>query len=172
MAALTKETLAVNWEPIAKKMRVVNLTLPLAIVVPALVVSALSKSTRGLTLYPGRPGLAIGVALLATSAALGYLLLGPAGVAGPVLSFWFVGTYGAATCAASLRPTAFVKPICARCRLLPIIKEHESIHLAGVASEKEVWGSMMTRHSVKSLGLDGDPNICSFCPIPKRLSGH
>ena len=70
----------------------------------------------------------------------------------------------------SLRPTAFVKPICLKCRLLPVIEEHEAIHLSGVSSENEVWESMRSRHSVESLSLSGDPAICPFCPIPKRLS--
>jgi len=104
------------------------------------------------------------------SAAVGYLLLGPAGVLGPVLSAWLLGTAGAAMLASARTPTAFVKPICTACRLLPVIKEHEAIHLAGVSSERKVWGSMKSRHSAKSLELEGDPAICSFCPIPKRLA--
>ena len=72
--------------------------------------------------------------------------------------------------ASSLTPTAFVKPICLACRLLPVIEEHEALHLSGVASESAVWGSMKARHSVRSLSLEGDPAVCPFCPIPKRLS--
>jgi hypothetical protein len=103
---------------------------------------------------------------------IGILLAGPIGPLGGILSFWILGSIGIASIANGQRPTAFVKPICVKCRLLPIIKEHESIHLAGVARESAVWASMKTRHNLESLKLIGDPAICTFCPIPKRLSSH
>lgn len=159
-----------EWEGILSRMRVVRLTLPLQVLIPALAVASLSKSTRGLTLYPGRAGAFIGVLLMASSVLVGALLLGPVGVAGPILSAWALGTVGGTMFAATVTSTAFVKPICVRCRLLPIIKEHEAIHLSGVAGEEAVWRSMKTRHTVASLSLEGDPSICSFCPIPRRLS--
>ncbi|MDG7006965.1 MAG: hypothetical protein JRN06_01825 [Nitrososphaerota archaeon] len=151
-------------------MRVVRLTIPLQAMVPALAVPSLSRSTRGLTLYPGRTGAALGVLLMAMSAIVGGLLAGPMGAAGPILSAWVLGTAGGTMFIAAMTTTAFVKPICVRCRLLPIIREHEAIHLSGVASEGAVWRSMKTRHSVSSLSLEGDPAICPFCPIPRRLS--
>ena len=159
-----------DWEAISTRLRVVRLSTPLQILVPALAVSALSKSTWGLTLFPGRMGVALGVLLLATSTIVGGLLLGPIGVAVPILSAWVVGTAGGTMFAAAITATAFVKPICVRCRLLPVIREHEAIHLSGVASERAVWESMKTRHSIASLSLEGDPEVCSFCPIPRRLS--
>jgi hypothetical protein len=140
------------------------------LLVPALIFPSLSKGTRGLTLYPGRMGLALGSLLVASSAVIGALLLGPMGPVGAVLPLWFMGTVGIATVVGSFRPIAFIKPICTRCRLLPIIQEHEAIHLSGVTSEGQVWASMRTRHSAKSLSLEGDPAICTFCPIPKRIS--
>ena len=167
---MAKKTSRGDWEPLFREMRVVRLTPLLRVMVPALALPALSKSTRGLTLYPGRAGTALGLLLMASGALLGFMLYAPAGPAGPFLSVWLVGTAGGAMFAASLKPTAFVKPICTACRLLPVIKEHEAIHLSGVASEKGVWGSMRTRHSTGSLSLEGDPAICPFCPIPKRLS--
>jgi hypothetical protein len=151
-------------------MRVVTLGVPVQLLIPALIFPSISKSTRGLTFYPGRAGLALGAALLLASVAVGALLVRTTGVVGPLLSFWVLGTAGLATLLGAVRPIAYVKPICIRCRLLPIIKEHEAIHLTGVTSEKEVWASMKTRHSCASLGLEGDPAICTFCPIPKRLS--
>ena len=153
-------------------LRVVRLTVPVQLLVPALLLPSLSKSTRGLSLYPGKGGLAIGFALIVGSLLLGALLAGPTGPWGGIVSFWVLGTAGIVIMASALRPTAFVKPICVKCRLLPVIKEHESIHLSGVASESAVWESMRSRHSVESLSLMGDPAICSFCPIPKRLQGQ
>jgi len=158
-----------GWETILTGLRVVRLTSLLELVVPALLLPSLPKSTRGLSLYPGRLGLGIGLALLVASLLVGALLAGPTGPWGGIVSFWVLGTAGIVVVASAFRPTAFVKPICVRCRLLPIIKEHEAIHLTGVASEGKVWESMRTRHSVESLALTGDPAICSFCPIPKRL---
>jgi hypothetical protein len=158
-----------GWESILPNLRVVKLTAPLQILVPALLLPSLPKSTRGLSLYPGRMGMGIGLALLVASVLIGALLARPTGPWGGVVSFWVLGTAGIVAIEGALRPTAFVKPICVRCRLLPIIKEHEAIHLSGVSSESAVWGSMQTRHSAKSLALEGDPAICSFCPIPKRL---
>jgi hypothetical protein len=160
------------WDVISGRMRIVKLTVFVQLLVPALIIPSLPKRTRGLTLFPGKTGVALGIALIASSLAIGFLLSGPTGPWGAIVSFWAMGSIGLTTLAGGQRPTAFVKPICVRCRLLPIIKEHEAIHLSGVASEKAVWASMKTRHSVESLGLMGDPAICYFCPIPKRLSEH
>ena len=115
-------------------------------------------------------GLILGFVLVVASVDIGWLLRGPAGILGYIVVFWLIGTTGVAMMASSLKPLAFVKPICTRCRLFPIIVEHEVIHLTGVAREEAVWASMRQRHSVESLKLEGDPAICSFCPIPKRLS--
>jgi len=158
-----------SWERMLNDLRVVKLTPPLQLLVPALLLPSLPRSTRGLSLYPGRLGLGIGLALLVANLLLAALLVGPTGIWGGVVTFWFLGTAGIVVVASALRPTAFVKPICVNCRLLPIIKEHEAIHLSGVASESAVWESMRSRYSVESLALRGDPAVCSFCPIPKRL---
>ena len=170
MTAQIEEREWQGQETIIANLRVVRLTVPLQLLVPTLLLPAFSKSTRALSLYPGRRGLAIGFALLVASILAGALLVGPTGPWGGAVSVWFLGTAGIMLAAGGLRPTAFVKPICVKCRLLPVIKEHEAIHLSGVASESAVWSSMRTRHSVKSLAIEGDPTICSFCPIPKRLS--
>ena len=158
-----------DWEEVNNRMRVVRLTPPLQALIPALALPALSNGTRGMTLIPGREGLALGALLLAASGATAYALYSVAGPLGGFFPLWLVGTSGAALFASALRPTAFVKPICVRCKLLPVIREHEAMHLSGVASERAVWRSMRSRHSVDSLGIVGDPAICSFCPIPKRL---
>ena len=162
---------ASDWRAVEAGMKVVRLDRRLQVLVPLLAFTSLSKSTRGLTFYPGRAGGAMGAAVMAASAAIAYSFL-PTGPLAPLLSLWVLGTAGAAIFAASLRPTAFVKPICVRCRLLPLIREHEALHLAGVASERAVWDGMRARHAPGSLSLEGDPSICTFCPIPKRLSEH
>ncbi len=161
-----------GWEAAMGRLRIVTLTSLVQILVPSLSLTAFSKSTRGVSFHPGKLGLGIGVVLLIASTVMTVLLWGATGVAGGALVFWLFGTTGVVMVASSLRPLAFVKPICVKCRLLPVIVEHEAIHLSGVTGEKAVWASMRLRHSRESLKVDGDRAICSFCPIPKRLSKH
>lgn len=142
---------------------------PLLALVPALIASAAPKGTRGLSLYPGRVGVALGAALIAGSAAVGAVVWEAFGAWWAFLPIWLLGTAGAAMIASGVRPVAFVKPLCTRCRLLPVIVEHESIHLAGVSSEEKVWAEMRRQHAPGSLALD-DSAICPFCPIPKRMA--
>ncbi|MDG6920141.1 MAG: hypothetical protein JRN44_00080 [Nitrososphaerota archaeon] len=158
------------WEEVDAKMRVVRLTPPLQALVPVLALPALSKGTRGMTLIPGSGGAALGAILVAASSGMAYALYTAAGPLAGLLPVWLVGTAGAVLLASAMKPTAFVKPICVRCRLLPVIREHEAIHLSGVGGEEAVWESMRSRHSIESLSLEGDPAICAFCPIPKRLA--
>jgi hypothetical protein len=160
-----------GWETVASRLKVVSLTPMVQLLVPSLLISTLSRSTRAISFYPGKWSFMMGAVLVAGSTAIGVLVGGPYRLAGATISFWLLGTFGTLMMASALRPLAFVKPICVRCRLLSIIKEHESIHLTGVTREAEVWDSMKMRHSRESLRLDGDPTICWFCPIPKRLSG-
>lgn len=159
-----------KWARIEHGLRVVRLSAPVVAVIPALGISAVSKSTRGLSLYPGRLGIGIGALVVAASIMMGVLLYPSVGLIGPVLAFWLLGTSGVAIVMSGVMPIAFVKTICTRCRLLPIVREHEAIHLSGVSSESEVWRSMRSRYTVEGLHLSGDPAICSFCPIPKRLA--
>jgi hypothetical protein len=161
-----------GWRRVSEGLSVVELSLPVRLLVPSLLVLTLSRSTRGASFYPGKVGLGLGAAVLSASAGLSLLVGRAAGSPGILLPLWLLGTTGVAMMVNGVRPLAFVKPICVKCRLLPIIKEHESLHLAGMARESEVWDSMRARHSVESLGLEGDPSICWFCPIPKRLSEH
>ena len=161
-----------TWEEVANGLRVRRLGAPIQLLVPALLLSTLPRGTRGITFPPGKTGFAAGAVLVIGGVSLGWLLGGGYEVEGALLGLWLLGSFGALLMVSSRRPFALVKPICTRCRLLPIIKEHEAIHLTGIAGESAVWASMRTRHSPESLGLNGDPNICWFCPIPKRLAEH
>ena len=153
----------------AKRTRVVTLSPLVQVLIPSLLAPTFSKSTRGVTFQGGKTGFLLGLVLVVASLDIGWLLAEPTGVLGYLVVLWLVGTTGAVMMVNSVKPVAFVKPICTRCRLLPIIVEHEAIHLVGVAREDAVCESMRQRHSVESLKLEGDPAICSFCPIPKRL---
>jgi hypothetical protein len=156
-----------GWENVSSRLTVVPLTPLMQLLVPSLLVPTLSRSTRGISFYPGRWGFALGAVLVGGSLTIALLLGGPYRLVGAALAYWLLGTVGTLMMASVLKPLAFVKPICVKCRLLTIIKEHESIHLTGVTSEAKVWAAMKTRHSTDSLGLDGDLAICWFCPIPK-----
>jgi hypothetical protein len=159
-----------GWELVAKRTQVITLSPLLQVLMPPLLAQTFSKSTRGVSFHGGRSGQVLGLFLVVASVGIGWLLVGPTGILGYIVAFWLIGTTGLVMVASSLKPLAFVKHICTRCRLLPVIVEHEAIHLTGVVREETVWASMRQRHSVESLKLEGDRAICSFCPIPKRLS--
>ena len=158
-----------TWNGIANRLSIVRLSIPLRILVPSLLISTLHPRTRGASFERGAFGISAGIALVFGSTVAGGALLSLTGVAGFLAIFWLVGSTGVVMLLNSARPIAFVKPICTRCRLLPVIKEHEAIHISGVESDYLVWESMKTRYNCESLGLDGDPKICTFCPIPERL---
>jgi hypothetical protein len=161
-----------SWEAVARRLKIIFLDWPVQLAVPSLILPAIPRSTRGFSFHPGRFGVATGVVLLGASSAMAWLLWMPLGAFGAFLPLWLFGTAGTLMVANGVRPLAFVKPICTKCRLLPVIAEHEAVHLTGVGSEKAVWASMQHRHSRETLKLDGDPAICWFCPIPKRLAEH
>lgn len=161
-----------GWKEVAGELTTTKLTLGLRLLIPSLLVTALPRNAIGFSFERGRKGAVVGTGLLGASAALGALLYPAAGVAGAVLPLWLTGTSGVAILLNSRRPIAFVKPLCSGCRLLPVIKEHEAAHLSGLESDDDVWRVMKSRYSVASLSLEGDPSICWFCPIPKRLKEH
>jgi len=161
-----------DWRRVASGMKTFSLSMPLRVLVPALWVSSLPRNAIGFSFERGSLAAAIGGFLIFASGILGFMLYPVLGMAGPLLSVWLVGTAGVLMLVTALRPLAFVKPLCSGCRLLPVIEEHEALHLAGEASDDEIWKVMRSRHSCDSLGLKGDPSICWFCPIPKRLSEH
>lgn len=161
-----------QWRQVAAGMRTLKLSMPMRFLFPSLLVSSMPRNAIGFSFERSRLGSAVGAFVLAGSLTLGALLFRAAGVLGFVLPVWLLGTTGVLMLATSLSPLAFVKPLCSGCRLLPVIEEHEAIHLAGVESDDEIWNVMRSRHSCESLGLNGDASICWFCPIPKRLSEH
>ena len=161
-----------EWRGMFERMKVVRLGWPVKVLIPSLIVPSLSSQTRGMTFHFGKGGILIGAMLSGGAAGVAALLLPEFGYPAALLVLWLVGTTGVVMILTPLRPVAFVKPICTRCRLLPVIKEHEAMHMAGEPDERRVWAAMRSRHSVSSLSLDGDPNICTFCPIPKRLREH
>jgi hypothetical protein len=156
---------------VTRGMKVVPLTALVKLAVPALLISSLPRNAIGFSFERGRFGALTGVLLLAASILIAFILSREVGIViALTLAMWLMGGSSILmiynSTASSL---AFVKPICAGCRLRPVIEEHEALHLGGVVEDGAVWREMKKRHSCESLSLDGDPNICSFCPIPKRL---
>ncbi len=157
---------------LARGMKVVRLTGLVRAAVPALYITSLPRNAIGFSFEGGVFGALCGALLLVASMLIAFVLSRAVGLllAFP-FSMWLIGgssvlmIYNSA--ASSL---AFVKPLCSGCRLRPIIEEHEAIHLRGVVQDGLVWREMKKRgYSTESLSLDGDPRICTFCPIPKRL---
>ena len=154
-------------------MKVVKLTKLMRIAIPALFVSSLPKSAIGFSFEGGKFGALVGSLLFSSALIMGYSLSGAVGVIAYPFSFWLLGATGVLMIYNSVGMSiAFVKPLCTTCRLLPIIEEHEALHLAGLEQDSDVWNQMRQRYSCENLSLEGDPQICSFCPIPIRLKEH
>jgi hypothetical protein len=140
---------------------------------PPLFLSSLPKRAVGFSYPSGKEGKFLGITLLGVTASAGLLFassLGPLGLAAMV---WLTGGTGALMIYSSTRcRVAFLKDYCSSCRLRPIIEEHELMHLNGERSEEVVWGEARRKYSYESLSLAGDPSICSFCPIAKKLRNN
>jgi len=137
---------------------------------PPLFFSSLPKRAIGFSYPSGNEGKVLGASLLAATATIGLLLSRSVGPLGFVAMAWLTGgTAGLMLYNSTHCRVAFLKDYCSTCRLRPIIEEHESMHLNGESSEEVVWGEARKKYSYESLSLAGDPEICSFCPIAKKL---
>ncbi len=158
---------------LASGMRVVTLTALVKIAVPPLYITSLPKNAIGFSFERGRFGVFMGGSLFVAGILVAILLSREMGILAVPVAMWLLGgTSLLMIYNGTARSIAFVKPLCAGCRLRPIIEEHEAIHLGGVEKDSQVWFEMKKRHSCESLSLEEDASICSFCPIPKRLKEH
>ena len=154
-------------------MRFVVLSTIVKMAFPPLFLSSLPKRAIGFSYPSGNEGRVLGLSLLGMTGALGFLLSMSIGPAGDLVMAWLTGgtavlmLYNSTQCR-----VAFLKEYCSGCRLRPIIEEHESMHLNGERSEDVVWGETRKRYSYEGLALAGDPNICTFCPIAKKLRNN
>ncbi|HUI85603.1 MAG TPA: hypothetical protein VLY21_00415 [Nitrososphaerales archaeon] len=149
--------------------RVVRLSVPLRLAVPSLLISSLPRRAIGFSYERGAQGALTGSALLGGSLLAGAMLAPALGPAALAVLVWLVGSTGLVMLVNSATGLAFVKPLCTGCRLLPIIKEHEAMHMGGVESDAEIWDSVRGKYSYEGLSLGTDPAVCGFCPIAKRL---
>ena len=137
---------------------------------PPLLFSSIPKRAIGFSYPSGGEGRLLGISLLGVTGVLGFLLSTWIGPAGDLVMAWLLGgtavvmIYNSTSCR-----IAFLKEYCAPCRLRPIIEEHEAMHLNGEASEDVIWQETRRRYTYESLSLEGDPQICTFCPIAKKL---
>jgi hypothetical protein len=149
--------------------RVITISALLKLALPPLFISSLPNHAIGFSFPRGREGRIIGIALLGLTIVIALSLSRVIGVYAYPLMIWLTGGTSIImlyNCASN--GMAFVKERCSACRLLPLIEEHEAVHLTGEPSEKAIWNIAKTRYSYEGLRLD-DPGICSFCPIPHRL---
>lgn len=151
------------------RVRVVNLTLPLRLAIPSLLISSMPKQAIGFSYEKGTAGALTGAVLLGGSILVGAILFHPIGLVALVAMIWLIGSAGMVMLCSFATGLAFVKPLCTGCRLLPIIKEHETMHINGMKSDLMIWDAVRGKYSFEGLSLGTDPAICSFCPIAKRL---
>jgi len=152
------------------EVRFVILSSQVKLAFPPLFLSSLPKRAVGFSYPSGNEGKALGLALLGATAAIGMLLARSLGPLAFVAMVWLTGgTAGVMLYNSTRCRVAFLKEYCSACRLRPIIEEHESMHLNGERSEEVVWEETRRKYTYEGLSLAGDPNICSFCPIAKKL---
>lgn len=155
------------------EVRFIVLTRAMRLALPPLFVSSIPKRAIGFSFPVGREGKLLGGALIGMTGVLGLLLSTVVGPLGYLIAAWVTGGTGALVLYnSSVRGIAFLKPYCSRCRLRPVIEEHETMHLIGEPSEEAIWMEARKKYSYESLGLADDPRICTFCPIAKRLRSY
>ena len=152
------------------EIRFITLTKAVRLAFPPLLLSSLPKRAVGFSFPSGNEGRLLGLSLATVTACIGFLLSASIGFPAFLLMLWLTGgTAGLMLYNSTSGRVAFLKHYCSTCRLRPIIEEHEAMHLAGEPSEEVVWSQARKKYSYEGLGLAGDPEICSFCPIAKRL---
>jgi hypothetical protein len=157
----------------APGVRFITLSSLVKLAFPPLFLSSIPKRAIGFSYPSGSEGRVLGLCLLGMTALVGFLLARFVGPLGFIAMGWLTGGTGALMLYNSTNHrVAFVKDYCSECRLRPLIEEHELMHLNGERSEEVVWGEARKKYSYESLGLEGDPKICSFCPIAKRLRNN
>jgi hypothetical protein len=153
--------------------RVVVLSNLVKFLFPPLFFSSMPRRAIGFSYPSGREGKLIGTALVAATGVVSFLMMKTVGVPGLALAAWLTGgTAGLIIYNSTRERVAFVKQYCQFCRLRPLIEEHEAMHLSGEASEEVVWTEAKKKYSYESLELADDPQICTFCPIAKKLRDH
>lgn len=149
---------------------VVPLTNLIKLAIPPLFVSSLPRRAIGFSFPRGAEGKILGVSMIVATAAVCFLAEKAVGLVPALALVWLMGGMGVVMLYNSTRRgLAFVKGMCAGCRLSPIIVEHETMHLRGISSEEQVWAAARDKYTYEGLGLGTDPKIHSFCPIAKRL---
>jgi len=139
-------------------------------ILPFIILVSFRKKVLAFTMLRGKTELFVGIALVPASLIVGralYLLIG--GYAYPLL-LWVLGGVGIMMIVHSLSSgLIFVKPMCNSCTFLPLILEHEKLHISGIRDETQVWSKirkMYDWHKIRK-----PKQICSHCPIPGHMKG-
>src|SRR5207245_11392057 len=113
-----------------------------------LFITSLPRNAIGFSFERGRFGAFCGALLFAASILIAFILSREGGIIlALTLAMWLRGGSSVLMIYNSRASSlAFVKPICAGCRLLPVIEEHEAIHLGGVVEVCVVWGESKERY--------------------------
>ena len=138
------------------------------VILPFIILASFRKKVLAFTMLKGRTELFVGIALIPTSIIIGrafYLLIG--GYAYPLL-FWVLGGMGVMMIVHSLSPgLIFVKPMCNSCTFLPLILEHENLHISGIRGETQVWSKIKKIYDWQKIRKP--QQICAHCAIPGRM---
>ena len=106
-------------------MKVVPLTGLVKLAVPALFISSLPRNAIGFSFERGRFGALCGALLFAASLLIAFILSREMGIILALpFAMWLIGGSSVLMIYNSTaRSLAFVKPICARCRLRPVLDD-------------------------------------------------
>ncbi len=137
-------------------------------ILPFIILASFRKKVLAFTMLKGKTELFVGIALVPSSLIIGralYLLIG--GYAYPLL-LWVIGGIGVMMIVHSLSSgLIFVKPMCNSCTFLPLILEHENLHISGIGGEAQVWSKIQKKYDWQK--LKKPQQICPHCPIPGHM---
>lgn len=135
---------------------------------PVIILACYRKRMLAFTMLKSRSELFVGLALVPTSLIVAwafYFVIG--GYSYPLL-MWTLGGVGVMMVVHSLSSgLIFVKPKCNSCSFLPLIIEHENLHIAGIHSEAKVWASIKERFNWET--VIKPQKVCAHCPIPGHM---
>lgn len=137
-------------------------------ILPFIILVSFRKKVLAFTMMKGKSELYVGMALIPASIVIGrafYFLVG--GYSYPLV-FWVLGGVGIMMVVHSLSPgLIFVKPMCNACTFLPLIMEHENLHISGIHGEVQVWSRIKEKYDWKKIRKP--QKICPHCPIPGHM---
>ncbi len=137
-------------------------------ILPFIILASFRKKVLAFTMLKRKSELYVGLALIPTSVIVGqafYFLIG--WYSYPLL-LWVLGGIGVIMVVHSLSSgLIFVKPMCNSCSFLPLILEHENLHISGIRGEAQVWSKIKKMYDWQTIRKP--QKICLHCPIPGHM---